>query len=84
MQLLIFEAVSEAIPDALEYDLPCDNTAVQLLQNDPTVSTFDQLKAAFGSGPLPVGELVAAGLGGARYSVAAVESGHALPLLGSI
>mmetsp|Transcript_18613 Transcript_18613/g.56177 ORF Transcript_18613/g.56177 Transcript_18613/m.56177 type:complete len:1043 (+) Transcript_18613:379-3507(+) len=48
--------------------------------NDSSVSTFDQLKAAFGDGPLPVGELVAAGLGGARSRAIAFKAiADALP-----
>lgn len=52
---------------ALSHEIKAELLFVLLSQFDAQISTLDQLRAVFGTGPLPVGELVAAGLGGARY-----------------
>lgn len=51
--------------------MECDSCSgfsneLQLLQEGSTQPALQQLQAGFGAGPIPVGELIAAGLGGAR------------------
>lgn len=59
---------SEADRAALLANLICEafgNFMGVVAESAPT-TPLQQLQAAFGTGPIPVGELIAAGLGGAR------------------
>jgi len=62
---------SEADRAALLANLICEafgNFMGVVAENSGTPS-LQQLQAAFGAGPIPVGELIAAGLGGARWAL---------------
>lgn len=65
---------TEADRAALLANLICEafGNFMGVVQESSPQPALQQLQAAFGAGPIPVGELIAAGLGGARWGLSLI------------